>query len=74
MPKTICTTNHSLELSAVVVVVALGHGVNFFLKISLMTITQHANINNFQTLIFCLKKYFFLNFINANPKLYTYSR
>jgi hypothetical protein len=32
-----------------------------------MAITQHANIYNFQTLKFCLKKYYFLNFINATP-------
>ena len=32
-----------------------------------MTITQLANIYNFQTLKFCLKKYYFLNFIYATP-------
>ncbi len=35
---------------------------SFFLKICLMTITQHAHIYNFHTSNICLKKYFFLNF------------
>jgi len=39
----------------------------FFLKICLMTITQHAYIYNFHTSNLCLKKYFILNFYQCCP-------
>ena len=39
----------------------------FFLKICLMTITQHAHIYNFHSSNLCLKKYFFLNFYQCRP-------
>jgi len=39
----------------------------FFLKICLMTITQHAHIYSFHTSNLCLMEYFFLNFYQCRP-------